>query len=359
MEKNTQKLIHLANKSFTEIISDGFKLFIQSYKTLIVPLALFQILLIVSNIFLLTDFTWYINSLGVSIDEILNNFIENTTVSESELNALINFLLLELVLLFLQNLIGAVVITIAMCSVSNYIYKRYMKEDISFSQSLKSAFNRKMFLVILIIGFFLPLGSLLLFIPAIIIFGFFIFMVFTYNMEGDKKPISEARAIAKGSFWKIVGVFIVNVILILIINSIVTSIIDFFLINEYTAPVINSWYDPLTRNFGMIILYNILYNIVEIIFAPLFICLLTVLFSSLKAKKDLKIQYQQGYYPERELYQESYKILRQEPYDLTESEKSLGIKQEGRFYCPFCGVIIDSPKKFCPRCGENLPSMKF
>ena len=25
-----------------------------------------------------------------------------------------------------------------------------------------------------------------------------------------------------------------------------------------------------------------------------------------------------------------------------------------QFYCPFCGQFIAEPKKFCPKCGENL-----
>ena len=27
---------------------------------------------------------------------------------------------------------------------------------------------------------------------------------------------------------------------------------------------------------------------------------------------------------------------------------------EGEFYCPFCGYRINTPKKFCPNCGENF-----
>jgi len=357
MEKKTQELIHLANKRFTEVLSDGFKLFIKAYKNLIIPLALFQIFLIALNVLLLTDLNWYIDSLRVSIDAIMEKFIENISLTESELNELAYFLFMTLAQFFLQNLIGAIIITIAMCSVSNYVYKIYMKEEVRFTESFKSAFNKKMLIVILMIGIFLPIGSFLLIFPAIIIFGFFIFLIFTYNIGDGKSPISEARSIAKKSFWKIIGIFVINTLFILIIDYIVTAILDFFLINDSTKPIISSWYNPATRNFGMLILYNILYSIVDIIFAPLFICLLTALFSSLKAKRDLKIQYQQGYYPERELYQKSYKILKQKPINRVETEGttiSPDIRLDSRFYCPFCGVSIDSPKKFCPRCGESL-----
>ena len=361
METKSQHLMHLANKRFSDVLRDGFKLFFETYKSLIIPLAFFQILLIILNVLLLTDLTWYIDSLGISIDEIMQKFMENIELTAIELNQLAYFLLMNLVLSFLKNLIGAVIITIAMCSVSNYAFKIYMGEDINFAISFKSAFNKKMLIVILIIGIVLPTGTLVFFLPSIFIFGYFIFLIFTYNMGDDKNPISEARAIAKKAFWKIIGIFVINVLFILIIGTIFTSILDFFIINDSTTSIISSWYNPLSRNFGMLILYNILYSIVDIVLAPLFICLLTALFSSLKARYDLKILYQQGYYPERELFQESYKILKQEPIEPVDREQTTTmpeIRVKSRFYCPFCGVIIDNPQKFCPRCGESLNFIK-
>ena len=359
MEINSQKLINLANKRFSDVLTDGFKLFIQSYRAIILPLALFQVVLIILDIFLLTDIRWQIDSSGINVAFIIEKFVEATPLTESEWNTLNYFLLMNIILLYLQNLIGAIVITIAMCSVSNYVFKKYMNENVSFIESFKSAFNKKTFLVILLIGICLPFGSLLLLFPAIIIFGFYIFLVFTYNTKDNNNPITEARAVAKGAFWKIIGVFVINVIFIFVISFIFNSLLDFILNTNsasFTASIA-SWYNPITRNYGMIILYQILFSIVDILFAPLFICLLTVLFSSLKAKKDLKYQFQQGYYPVREPYQELYQYPQEESYDVVETEKSASLPEiriEGRFYCPFCGLFIRIPKKFCPKCGENL-----
>jgi len=210
METNYHRIVNLANKSFSETIVDGFKLFFQIYKSIIIPLAFFQVLLLILDIYLFTGLRWEIDSLGITIDEILDNLVGGTNLSESELETLSYFLIINVVQFFLQNLLGAVIITIAMCSVSNYVFKRYMKEDVRFIDSLKSAFNKKIFLVILIIGICLPVSSLLLFFPAIIVFSFYIFLVFTYNLEDINNPISEARAISRGAFWKIIGFFIIN-----------------------------------------------------------------------------------------------------------------------------------------------------
>jgi len=359
MASSEDRLIRLANKRFSEIITGGFRLFRQNYKTLILPLALFQVILIILNVFLLTDLRLYINSLDISVSEIMENFLEDVPLTESEWNLLTSFLFLNFALLFLQNLIGALVITIAMCSVSNFVYKRQMWIDTKFGESFKSAYNKKIIYPILIIGICLPLGGLLLYIPAIIIFGFFIFLVFTFNMESVQNPVSEARAIAKGSFWRIIGVFIINFIFIFIISFIYSYIIEFFVYTnvENFSSIYNSWLDPATRNYGMIILYQILINFIDVILAPLFICLLTSLFSTLKAKKDLGYQYQTRYYPVRDVQYDQYQQPIQKTQDMEQIKSPITlpeIQQEDQFYCPFCGYLIKIPKKFCPNCGENL-----
>ncbi|MFX0003655.1 MAG: zinc ribbon domain-containing protein [Candidatus Hodarchaeota archaeon] len=356
MDTNTLRLANLANKRFKDILNDGFKLFVKTYSTIILPLALFQILLIILDIFLLTDFRFYLSTLETTYNTIMDNFYDGLTLTPSEWNLLTSFLILSYLLIFLQNLIGALIISIAMCSVSTYVYRIFMRDEISFIEALKSALNKKMLLVILILGICLPLSSFILYIPAIFIFVFFIFLVFTYNIESNRSPLSEARAIAKGGFWKIIGIFAFNVILISVI-SFFFNLIPNVILNTNSASFIanyESWNDPATRNYGAIILYELFINYPEIILAPLFICLLTSLFSSLKAKKDLQYQYQQGYYPIRESYKETYP-LRQELYEKSEIQDSTpNINLKEKFYCPFCGHFISVPKKFCPKCGENL-----
>ncbi|MHA2034978.1 MAG: hypothetical protein ACW98X_01005 [Promethearchaeota archaeon] len=340
MEKNSQRIANFTNKRFSEILSEGFRLFFQNYGTLILPLALFQVILIISDTLLLTDLKVYINSIGVNVADLMNRILEDIPITEEEWNLVSLYLLLSVLLLFLQNLIGAIIITIAMCSVSNYLFQKVLGIDTNFLSSFKLAFNKKMFFVILIVGFCVPLSAVLLYIPAIFVFSMFILSVFTYNIEGINKPFSEARAVAKGlnNKFKIIGVFVFNFIIILIFSFIFNSIIDFFLNPNILAYNYNLWLTPSARNYGMIILYQILVNLMNILLAPLFICLMTVLFVSLKANKDVGLQYKRILYSA----QEKPKLISQ---------------NEGRFYCPYCGVLINKIKRFCPRCGENLSSL--
>ncbi|MHA2275678.1 MAG: hypothetical protein ACXAC2_07930, partial [Candidatus Kariarchaeaceae archaeon] len=187
MENNSQRLLNLANKRFSEVIRDGFQLFARNYSTLILPLAVFQIIIYILNSFLLTDLNLYVSSIEINLMALW----EQPVITPSDLNTLAMFLGLTIALLFIQNLIGALVITIAMCTVSNYVYHRYTHAEADFTTSFKSAFNTKIFVVILILGIILPLSSILL-IPSIFIFAFFIFLVFTYNIKGIEKSIHEA-----------------------------------------------------------------------------------------------------------------------------------------------------------------------
>ncbi|MHA2121927.1 MAG: hypothetical protein ACW990_12050 [Promethearchaeota archaeon] len=333
----------LANKGFSEVIRDGFRLFVRNYRTLIIPLAIFQIILLILNTFLLTDLNLHVNSIEINILDLM----EQAVITESDLNAITRFLVLSIGLIFFQNLIGALVITIAMCSVSNYVYNRYIQTETSFSTSFKSAFNTKIFLVILIVGICLPFSSILL-IPSIFIFAFFIFLVFTYNIKGIKKPAHEARRVAKGAFWKIIGIFLINVMIISSIRMLYTSFINLFFSPN------PEWFNPATRNYGMIILYDILLNLVDILLAPLFICLLTALFAAQKARKDIGSSYQhRAYYVREEEYDPSSSQFGQK-MGTSEKDHLQDIRIEGQFYCPYCGALVDRPKKFCPRCGENL-----
>jgi hypothetical protein len=334
MEKNSQRLVNLANKRFSDILSEGFRLFFQIYGVLIIPLAFFQLVLIIFDTFLLTDLKVYIDSIGFNVVNLMAQIAEDTPITGDEWNLVILFFLLSFILLFLQNLIGAVVITIAMCSVSNYVLKKYMNIETDFVNSFKSAFNRKIFIVIFLVGLCLPISAILMYIPAIAVFSIFIFLVFTYNIEEIEKPTSEARAIAKGTNnkLKIIGVFIFNFCIIFILSAIFNYFIDFFVDPNILSDNYDIWLEPSTRNYGMIILYQILLNLVNILFAPLFICLLTVLFVSLKAKKDLGLKYHYS--------------VRAQPTSIAQNEESI--------YCPYCGALINRLKRFCPRCGEDL-----
>ncbi|GAH87793.1 unnamed protein product, partial [marine sediment metagenome] len=205
----------------------------------------------------------------------------------------------------------------------------------TFITEVKKALNGRLLLVVLLLGVGIAIGSFLLFIPSIIIYGFFIFYIFTYHSEEGNKPLKEARDVARGAFGKLVGIFILSNLVVFICDIIFQLFADPFLIQMYDA----TWYNPSTRNYGSIILYDLLYNIPEILLTPLFICFLTSLYGFLKTNRKQQFQYLTP------SYQPS------ESFDASNAEVSKDISSG--MYCPFCGKR--TPRiEFCAHCGEKI-----
>ena len=146
----------------------------------------------------------------------------------------------------------------------------------------------------------------------------------------EDHPLKEARTLAKGSFWKIIGLFLISSTIIWISTFFFQMLIDAVLpITEITYL---SWYNPVSRNYGMIILYDLLYNqLINILLGSLFMCFLTSLFTSIKAKRAIKSEY-------------SKPIVRTATKEMFET----GI------YCPFCGKFMNMKYEKCPQCNEPL-----
>lgn len=356
MEDNKRR--DLANKSFGNIISDGFNLFKKCYWKLLLPMASFYIIYLIIKVFLLADL--YFLSYRLEIEYIQ---IDPENVSEADYDRILLIAFIELLIYFLDFLIRAIFTVIAMCSVSLFVYKKYMNEEVNFLNQFKKAFNPKMLLVIILIGICIPLSIWILMIPGLIIFGRYIFTVYTYNMENTeegteviqkKNLISKAQLISKGSFLKIFAIFLITILITFIIQ-LGYSIFLLFIWNVDNATLL-SWYDPNNRNYGMIILYELIYvNLVNIIFIPLFICLITPLFASCKARYELGELY---YPPKRQPDYKPYPA--QEPYPAQQSYPAQmntwqsRIQEGPGIYCPYCGHKIDNPIKFCPSCGESI-----
>ena len=348
MSEDIQTLQRFAYKSFGGVLSDGYVLFAKNWLKIIGPIAFFAIISIILKNLLLPDLVWNLNLLEPQVSVILNK--DPNSITDADMQILLRFAALFFGSFILQGIIGASFTVIAMCSVSSYLLKKYKGIDVDFIKEFKLSFNSKLFIVLLLIGIIVPLGIFLLYIPSIIIFGFYIFSIFTY--KNQKKSIKEARSIAKGSFWKIIGVFFIPIIIIFTINFIFQMFLDFIIpIDEITY---SSWYNPSSRNYGMIILYDFLYNnFVNILLGPLFICFLTVLYTSSKAKKVAISQYREQ--PVSPGYRYSEPVTSRLYSDEMETEKPrLDHKFNSGLYCPFCGKFMDKKLEKCPYCNEPL-----
>jgi len=333
MSRESQELTRIAKKSYGESISDGFRLFGKNWLKIIGPLTLFYVIYLLLKIFLLADMNWQGSVLGDIIGT-----IDPSNLTEADIAQLISFLLFGLSAIFIDSIIYALLTALAMSSVSIYLYKKYLNLDTDFVQDIKKSFNSKLFVVLTILGLGVPLGFLFLLIPGIIIYGHYICSIFTYQFENIEKPLKQARLITKGAFWKIIGVVVISSLIIIVINMIYGLFLN--LVWHVDAFTLASWYDPASRRYDMLFLNELLNNVVRIILGPLFICLLTTLFTSLKVRFDLG--YRRGYYQ-----------VPTEPYK-TEQVQAQPEHVDSGLYCPVCGYHMEFKFKFCPNCGESL-----
>ena len=353
MEKDKQTI---ASKTFRNILSDGFNLFFKNYVKLIIPIAIFFILSIVVKVFLLTELIWLSYKLGPKVDSIINK--NATSITEAESDILMSYLITVSLIIFLEILLVTIFTVIAMCSVSLFTYKKYMHEETDFISEFKKAFNSKMLLVIFLIGICVPLALFQFMFPGIIVFSFFIFLIYTYNMEDTKEnPISEARLIGKGSFWNIIFIYLIAFVLILIVNEVYQFILfiswDNFVINNY-----ESWLNPATRNYGMLILNDLIRNLIIILLLPLFICLYTPLFARCKARKELRPEHPNMVEGMKDYQAQPVQSPYQYPSPTPPAENSRTQLTSGIF-CPYCGYNISSPKDFCPNCGDSIKTLNI
>ena len=343
MSEAYPRMERYSNKRFSEVISEGFHLFFKSWLTLIIPLGLFLLISLIIKNLLVADMVWRSLQMTPAIEFILVK--DPSALTDEDLNLMMEYLTLSLFSGFISGLVITIFNVLAMCLVSNYLYNKFIGNETKFFSEFKKAINGKLIFVILLLGVGISLGAFLLFIPSIFIYGYYAFYVFTYNSDDSNQPIKDAREIARKSFWKIIGVFVVSNLIILIIDFIFHLFIDGFLIQFYNT----SWFNPSTRNFGMIILYDLIYYIVELIFAPLFICLLTSLYVSLKTRKESVVPYQTSYAQTPQSYGTPYR-------DESSSIKSIDAvdKPGSGFYCPFCGQFVKSKRQYCPNCGGQF-----
>ncbi len=356
MEKKIDIPSEFFNKSYSDSITDGFSLFKKTYLKILPIFALFSIIFSIISSLVMTDPNWQLLELNLQLNQMLEN-IDYETASIEELQEIINSMLPILGFTFL--LLSAELFFsnfsqfLAFGIVGGYLYKIYLKQEANSAEEFKRSMKIEILLIPLLFALLVSLGLLLLFIPALIIYIFFIFSPVMHSIESEEKLmcIKASRRYSKNNLWRIIGLWFINLLIVGGISLIYNLILDL------TIPA--AFY-PTSGNYLMIILNNLIYNIVNILLSPLLACLLITFL--VFSKKELYNREQRMQYYQRTPQQQiplpsftPYEIPRQlvpkpqiQP-EITDSESPI--------FCPYCGFSMERHFnfKFCPSCGEKVP----
>ncbi|MFX1238163.1 MAG: hypothetical protein ACFE8P_10640, partial [Promethearchaeota archaeon] len=159
----------------------------------------------------------------------------------------------------------------------------------------------------------------------------------------------------KYSYSKIILVFLFSTSITFIVNLIYQEIVP--LVWDVSNETIISWMAPGTRNFLMLYIYRIVQDIIGILLAPLFISVLTVLFASLKARKDLgyeRIPIRGSQLSITDTFPPVLNNLStpSEPNILATIKHSESLERKYGKFCNYCGSRRDPSKLYCSNCGK-------
>ncbi len=361
MEKKIDIPQEYFNKSYSDSITDGFSLFKKTYFKILPIFVLISIIFHIISSLVMTDPNLQLMELNLQLNQMFEN-IDYETASIEELQEIINFMLpilgFSFLLLSAELFFSNFSQFLAFGIVGGYLYKTYLKQEVNSAEEFKRSMKIEILLIPLLFALLISLGLLLLFIPALIIYIFFIFSPVMHSIESEEKLmcIKASRRYSKNNFWRIFGVIIISSLISIIISWIYPSILYLIIpATEYNAAL-----NLATRNYLMIIIYTLIDNIANILLSPLLSCLLITLLVYSKKQmysRDSRLQYYQRI-PQQQIPLPSstpYEIPRQ-PVPKPQIQPEI-TDSESPIFCPYCGFSMERhfTFRFCPNCGEKIP----
>lgn len=326
----------LEKKGLLDIIRDGLLLLKNNYLKIVLPLFIFSMIPIVLNVI----FTTGLEAITISMEPQVNAVFDKIMASEdfsditgSDFSVLIQYFLISQLTLIIEYLLLCSFEMFGISLVAYHLYKKFTGQKADLTEDIKKSLNYKLILVVLILGPLMSLG-LFIFIGGFIVFGLFIYLIFTYNMPeyGGSEFIKKSWKI--GSFFKKVIILLIPLFVIhFFLDMVFESFIDLIWNVDYET--YSTWIT--TGNYGMLILNEAVSGIARaLLFTPLLVCLLTSLFAEDLKEYRVKAETAQFHMGDKEIRKaESFKV------------------EEGMF-CPFCGAKISGEQNYCPECGESL-----
>jgi len=318
------------NRGTLDIIRDGILLLRAHYLKIVLPLFIFSIIPPILNVFFTTGLEAISINLEPYVSAVYDKILASedfTDITNSDFSILIQYFLVTILTLILDNIVLFTFEMFGISLVAYHLYKKFTGQEADLRNDMKKAFNIKLIPVLLILGPLMAVGSF-------IVFGLFIYLIFTYNMSEYKGSEFIKKSYKIGSFFKKLLIFLIPFISIhLLVDIAFGGIVDLIWNVDYET--YTTWIT--TGNYGMLMLYQAVSAIARaLLFSPVLVCLLTSLFvEDLKEhKREPSVQ---------PFYETQREVGRKKPLQFEEG-----------MYCPFCGARVSGKQNYCPECGESL-----
>lgn len=397
--------------TFGMILQNGFHIFAKNFVPLFIVYFGFGLIYVALDSFLLVHLEYVGSQLAAEQTQILDQLLDSiagaagtgttgtTTIDEAQLTEAMNritaiygqLILVQFVLRYMQEIFQNLALVFGIVIAYNY-YQRNTKSLGENVQEITTANLPHAIGLTLVMSALTSIGLELFILPALLVIGF---LLLSYPYCAVKKAtvgesLKGGFQLSKGNFLKTVGLAIVVYIIRLIFESLIGLAVDFAFRG---AGGFQTWYyDPATRNYGLIFLYNLVAVLVTSLILPIYATAYTCLYIDAQARKrrgprpSPMGRYGGGYgrpygAPQRDRYgrpmpeapptawRDQYIKSPATPPDGRLSQRATPTPGAPRpppaeeeedagdvLFCPYCGQPVRGTK--CGNCGQDLPFKK-
>ncbi|MHA1733159.1 MAG: YciC family protein [Promethearchaeota archaeon] len=346
-EVKDNKETPLQPMDFGTVARNGFAYLGQNFGQLFSIYLLFGTLWVCVQTFVLVplNFYSYYANIQNELSNLLNQFYNSETIDETLVSTMYGKVTTIFFLMFVEKFCQSFFENLALIFGIVVAYNSYRGKGKSLGENLREVGGHigPVLAVTTIMTFLTSLGITFVILPGVIFIGFLILSYPTCGVEktGTVDSLKQGYMYSRGNFLKIIGV----ALLIFLVKTIFVWIFS-YLVGLFLTPD-QTWYNPSTRNYGLIFFSNFLImaltSLVHPIYATMYACLYV----------DIRARYEQrggGFSAGPVFTQTELPDFSRGPVATT---PRVGSRHVEGLYCPYCGHLVKGD--VCDNCGQKLP----
>lgn len=361
--------------TFFHGLSQGFKIYFTNIHKILLVFVPIGLIISLYSVFQFTDYNWYSLQEYYAFSKFYQQFLiagaflpeEITNQLYNSLHAWqFNILNIKLITDFIQMIIKFIPFTLGWMIISSNLVEVAKGKKVSLKTSISKLFAkgkiRTTIILFIILNILFAVGIAILFVPGMLfmmILGFGIFLLTDDNYSVLDNMRASFNFNDKHRF-KTFGFIAIGLAFYLFLSTQIRPL----LIPFYSAETYAEWFNPATRNWGLMFYYDFTLVFLQSITQPIIICLLAVQYVEISIKKDLGTN-KKTILLQKENESELGKsdLIKLKEQNLSRRNVAHTIKSKGgsvKYFCPNCGqrILFDekAPQNIvkCKNCGVDV-----